>query len=103
MTPTQPSRDRPSLREALSAAVVALTIGALSAWATAPVTAAPPLSTSPGSAAGDPFRAASTNALAWIVSPRAARPGEVVHVRLRFTPTLDDTGKPITPVAVFAP
>jgi hypothetical protein len=102
MTGAQPSRDRPSLREALSAAVVALTVGAAIAWTTAPVAAARPLPTAPESAAGDPFRAAITSGPAWIVSPRAARPGEVVHVRLKFTPTLDNAGKPITPVAVFA-
>ena len=101
MTATGTPRNRPSLREALSAATVALAVGALLAWTAVPAAAARPAAAT-GSATGDLFRAATTNGLAWIVSPRAARPGEVVHVRLTFKPTFDDTGKPITPVAVFA-
>jgi len=92
-------RDRPSLSEAFSAATVALAVGAIAAWTTAPVVAAAP---APPVAAADRSRAAATNALAWIVSPRAARPGEVVHVRLKFKPTLDAAGKPITPRVLFA-
>ena len=41
----------------------------------------------------DPFTAAATTGPAWIVSPRAARPGEVVHVRLKFKPTVGTTGR----------
>lgn len=100
MTDPQARRDRPSLREALSAAVVALAVGAIAALTTAPVVAAP---SEPEAAAVDPFTAAVTTGPAWIVSPRAARPGEVVHVRLKYTPPPSVPGKPATtPQVVFA-
>lgn len=87
-------RDRPSLREVFSAAAVACAVGAVVAWTTAPVAAAP---LAPSVAADDPFRAVSTTGPAWIVSPRAARPGEVVHVRLKYTAPPIVAGKPPTP------
>lgn len=96
MIAVPPRRDRPSFREALSAAAVACAVGAIVAWTTAPVAAAPtaivPLVT-----LDDPFRAVSTTGPAWIVSPRAARPGEVVHVRLKYTAPPVVPGKPATP------
>lgn len=100
MTAARPRRDRPSLREALAAAATALAVGAVMAWTTAPVAAAPvPVTV----AAADPFAAVITTGPAWIVSPRAARPGEVVHVRLKFTPTIDPaTGQAVVPQVVFA-
>jgi hypothetical protein len=88
-------RDRPSLGEALSAAVVAFAVGAIVAWTAAPVAAAP---SAVGAPVADPFAAVSTVGPAWIVSPRAARPGEVVHVRLKVA-TLDPAA---APVAFFA-
>ena len=94
MTARPPRRDRPSLREALSAAVAAFAVGAIVALTTAPVAAAP---SAPSAVPDDPFRAVSTNGPAWIVSPRAARPGEVVHVRVKYTPPAVVAGKPPTP------
>lgn len=101
MTARPPRRDRPSLREMCSAAVVAFTVGAIVALSTAPVAAAPP---APTVAPDDPFRAVSTTGPAWIVSPRAARPGEVVHVRLKYTPPFVAAGKPPSqpPLVLFA-
>ena len=88
-------RDRPSLAEGLAAALVAFVVGAVLAWTTAPVAAAPSAVAAP---VADPFAAVSTVGPAWIVSPRAARPGEVVHVRLKVA-TLDPAA---APVAFFA-
>jgi hypothetical protein len=101
MTAPVPRADRPSLREAFSAAAVAFAVGAIVAWTTGTVAAAP---VAPAPAAADPFRAVSTTGPAWIVSPRAARPGEVVHVRLRYTAPPVVAGKPPTPppLVVFA-
>lgn len=101
MTANGSLRDRPSLRDAIAAAAVACTVGAIVAWTTAPVAAAP---APPPVAPVDPFRAASNNGPAWMVSPRAARPGEVVHVRLKYTPPPVVPGKPATPPpqALFA-
>ena len=88
-------RDRPSVRETLSATGVALMVGALIAWTTAPVAAAP---VAAAAHVLDPFAAVSTVGPAWIVSPRAARPGEVVHVRLKLA-----TNDPAAaPTAFFA-
>ena len=54
-------------------------------------------------AAVDPFAAAVTGGPKWLLSPRAARPGEVVHVRLKFSPTIDpQTGKATVPQVLFA-
>jgi hypothetical protein len=94
VTARPPRRDRPSLRETLSAAAAAFAVGAIVALTTAPVAAAP---STPGAVPDDPFRAVSTNGPAWIVSPRAARPGEVVHVRIKYTPPAAVPGKPPTP------
>lgn len=94
MTSAAPRRNRPSLREACSAAVVACAVGAIVAWTTTPVAAAP---AAEPVVPDDPFRAVSTQGPAWIVSPRAARPGEVVHIRLRYTPPPVAVGKPPTP------
>jgi hypothetical protein len=90
--------NRPTLREALSTAVVASAVGAVLAWTTTPVAAAP---VRPAAETADPFAAAATNGPAWIVTPRAARPGEVVHVRVRYTAPVGTT-KPTTPLIVFA-
>lgn len=106
MTGWRSRRDRPSLREACLAASVALVVGGLVAWTTAPVAAAPiraalvPATAVVPAAAplADPFAAVSTVGPAWIVSPRAARPGEVVHVRLKVQ-TLDPAA---APTAYFA-
>src|SRR6266849_3750094 len=87
--------DRPRLREALSAALVACAVGAIVAWTAAPVAAGP---APPRHAAQDPLGAVVTRGPQWIVSPRAARPGEVVHVRLKFTPTAGTT----VPLVLFA-
>jgi len=108
-----PTRDRPSPREALAAAAGALIVGAVLAWTTGPVAAArgsgetaqPPLVAAPVrpvDATIDPFAAVASNGPAWIVTPRAARPGEVVHVRLKYTPTFDPAGEPIVPQVLFA-
>ena len=97
MTSPTLRRDRPSPREAFSAAAVACAVGAIVAWTTAPVAAAPMAPIAPPVAPDDPFRAVSTTGPAWIVSPRAARPGEVVHVRLKYTAPPVVPGKPATP------
>jgi hypothetical protein len=94
-----PRRDRPSLRQALSAAVVAGAVGAIVALSTAPVAAAPARAEAD---ALDPFTAAVTTGPAWILSPRAARPGEIVHIRLKFKPTIGASGAPTTPQVLFA-
>ena len=100
MTPGQPRPDRPSVRVAVSAATVAFIVGAVVAWTAGPVAAAP---ASPAAAAADPFAAAVSNGPAWIVSPRAARPGEVVHVRLKYQAKPDPaTGQVTTPQVLFA-
>jgi hypothetical protein len=101
MTDRPARRDRPSLREALSAAAVAFAVGATVALTTAPVAAAP---LAPTVVPDDPFRAVSTQGPAWIVSPRAARPGEVVHIRLKYTPPPVAVGKPPAspPLVLFA-
>jgi hypothetical protein len=94
-------RDRPSLREAFSAAAVAAALGAILAGTAAPVAAAP---ASPPAIPDDSFRAVSNNGPAWIVSPRAARPGEVVHVRIKYTSPPVVVGKPSStpPQVIFA-
>jgi hypothetical protein len=101
MTTITTRRDRPSLREALSVAAIACALGAILAWTAAPVAAAPP---SPSVVPDEPFRAVSSNGPAWIVSPRAARPGEVVHVRIKYTPPPIVVGKPpaAPPQVIFA-
>jgi len=99
MTSTFAPRDRPSLRQAVSAAVLAGAIGAMLALSTASAAASPARAEAD---AMDPFTAAATTGPAWIVSPRAARPGEVVHVRLKFKPTVGTTGLPIVPQVLFA-
>ena len=100
MTHAPSPSDRPSLRAGLSAALVAFVVGALLAW-TAPLVAA--ASVASRAAAADPLAAVVTRGPQWIVSPAAARPGEVVHVRLRFTPTIDPkTGKATVPLVLFA-
>lgn len=98
MTHAETRRDRPSLREAVVGALFAAAFGAMVAWTAAPVAAAP----APSAAASpDPFRAVSARGPAWFVSPRAARPGEVVHVRIRYTPTVDPaTGQASPPPLV---
>jgi hypothetical protein len=98
MTSSAPRRDRPSLREAIATAAVACAMGAVVAWTTTPVAAAP---VAPAVVPDDPFRAASNQGPAWIVSPRAARPGEVVHVRLKYTSPPAVIGKPTTPPQVL--
>jgi hypothetical protein len=98
MTRTDAPRDRPSLREAAAGALVAAAFGAMVAWTAAPVSATRAPS---GAAAPDPFHAVSTRGPAWFVSPRAARPGEVVHVRIRYVPTIDPaTGQSSPPPLV---
>jgi hypothetical protein len=94
-------RDRPSLRAAFSSAAVAAALGALLAWTAVPVAAAP---AAPSAVPDDPFRAVSNNGPAWIVSPQAARPGEVVHVRIRYTPPPIVVGTPAAapPLVMFA-
>lgn len=99
MTSLFVARDRPSLRQALAAAALAGAVGALLALGTASAAASPARAEAD---ALDPFTAAVTTGPAWIVSPRAARPGEVVHVRLKFTPTVGTTGLPIVPQVLFA-
>jgi hypothetical protein len=99
MTLLPAPRDRPSLRQALSAAALAGTVGALLALSTTSATASPARA---DPAALDPFTAAVTTGPAWIVSPRAARPGEVVHVRLKFKPTVGTSGLPTVPQVLFA-
>lgn len=100
MTDRQSRRDRPSRREMLAASLVSLAVGAIVAWTAGPVSAAPAPAATP---AADPFGAAVSNGQAWIVSPRAARPGEVVHVRLKYTAKPDPlTGQVTTPQVLFA-
>ncbi len=99
MTPLPARRDRPSRREAFSAAVLAAAVGALLALSSASAAAAPARAEAD---AMDPFTAAATTGPAWIVSPRAARPGEIVHVRLKFKPTVGATGAPVAPQVLFA-
>ena len=99
MTSLSVSRDRPSLRQALSAAALAGAVGAMLALSTASAVASPARAEAD---AVDPFTAAATTGPAWIVSPRAARPGEVVHVRLKFQPTVGTTGLPVVPQVLFA-
>lgn len=101
MTRRSSRPDRPTIREALTGALVAFAVGAVVAWTAAPVEAAP-AAAGKAQTAG-PFEAAVTGGPRWIVSPRAARPGEVVHVRLKFSPTIDpQTGKPTDPHVLFA-
>jgi hypothetical protein len=99
MTRISTRRDRPRFRHALSAAALAGAVGAILALSTTPVAAAPARAEAD---AMDPFTAAVTTGPAWIVSPRAARPGEVVHVRLKFKPTTGVSGQPTTPQVLFA-
>jgi hypothetical protein len=99
MTSLRVPRDRPSLRQALSAAAVAGAVGALLALGTGSAVASPARAEAD---AMDPFMAAATTGPAWIVSPRAARPGEVVHVRLKFKPTVGTSGLPTVPQVLFA-
>jgi hypothetical protein len=99
MTPLPAPRDRPSRRLALSAAALAAAVGALLALSTSSAAAAP---ASAEADARDRFTAAVTTGPAWIVSPRAARPGEVVHVRVKFKPTVGTSGVPTTPQVLFA-
>lgn len=99
MTLLPPLRDRPSHRAAFSAVVLSAAVGALLALGTPSAAAAPARAEAD---ALDPSTAAVTTGPAWIVSPRAARPGEVVHVRLKFKPTVGTTGAPVTPQVLFA-
>ena len=99
MTPLRAPGDRPSRRDAFFAAAMAAAVGALLALSTASAAAAPARAEAD---AMDPFTAAATTGPAWIVSPRAARPGEIVHVRLKFKPTVGTTGAPVTPQVLFA-